>query len=160
MIPRVEKYHFKPIIYQVIRSSKLNLFFIVIIEIIGLSENTWVLGNIKHAGFYRVNYDMTNWNLLIKQLHDDHTLIDETSRSALIDDSFNLGKADQIDQTVFLDIVSYLSTETSNVPFTASLDGLSYIGQMIADNYTLAVSFKVSIFKMNLINVNGIQYKF
>ena len=44
------------------------------------NENSWIIGNVKHAGFYRVNYDENNWNLLIKQLNeDDFNLIDETS---------------------------------------------------------------------------------
>ena len=43
------------------------------------SENNWIIGNIKHAGFYRVNYDKNNWNLLIKQLNEDFNCIDETS---------------------------------------------------------------------------------
>ena len=54
-------------------------------------ENNWLIGNIQHSGFYRVNYDLENWNKLIKQLKENHTLINPINRAQLIDDSFNLG---------------------------------------------------------------------
>jgi aminopeptidase N len=47
------------------------------------------VGNIKHAGFYRVNYDELGWEKLIEELKNNHTLLDSTSRALLIDDSFN-----------------------------------------------------------------------
>lgn len=36
----------------------------------GISPNDWVLFNINETGFYRVNYDMTNWKMLIAYLND------------------------------------------------------------------------------------------
>lgn len=43
--------------------------FTVITET-GISANDWVLFNINETGFYRVNYDPTNWNMLIEYLND------------------------------------------------------------------------------------------
>ena len=108
------------------------------------NETDWVIGNIKHSGFYRVNYDLNNWNLLIKQLNsENYTIIDETSRAQLIDDSFNLGRAEFIDQTIFLDIVNYLQNETVNMPFEAALDGLDFFSRMLDSDYTILSKFKV-----------------
>jgi len=36
----------------------------------GISSNDWVLFNINETGFYRVNYDSKNWNMLIEYLTD------------------------------------------------------------------------------------------
>ena len=94
----------------------------------------WIIGNLKHAGFYRVNYDENNWNLLINQLNEDHNLINSISRAALLDDSFNLGRAEIIDQTVYLDIASYLEKETDPLPYGAVTNGLSYIYNMLASD--------------------------
>ena len=80
------------------------------------NDSTWIVANIKHAGFYRVNYDQHNWKLLIEQLKKDHTQIDTITKAQLIDDSFNLGRAEIISQTIFLDIISYLVNETSFIP--------------------------------------------
>lgn len=37
-----------------------------------MDDNTWLLGNINQTGYFRVNYDLQNWKLLIQQLHDNH----------------------------------------------------------------------------------------
>ena len=94
-------------------------------------ENNWIIGNIKHAGFYRVNYDANNWNELIKQLNTNHELINNINRAQLLDDSFNLGRAGLIDQTVFLNISNYLVNEKSPMPFRAAFYGLDFISDIV-----------------------------
>lgn len=96
-------------------------------------NGNWIVGNLKHAGFYRVNYDVENWNSLVSQLNmNGHELIDVTMRSQLIDDSYNLGRAEYVDQTVFLRVVNYLRNESDSKPFLVSLKGLNYINGMLA----------------------------
>lgn len=36
------------------------------------SGDLWVLANINITGYYRVNYDLGNWERLIAQLNSDH----------------------------------------------------------------------------------------
>jgi aminopeptidase N len=114
----------------------------------GLDRNSWILANVKHAGFYRVNYDSNNWNLLIDQLNNDHTLIDSTSRAQLIDDSFNLGRAEKLDQLLYLRLLNYLKKETDPLPFSAAFNGLDYIADMLLSDFDAFEMFKV--FKLNL----------
>ena len=71
-------------------------------------------------------------------------LIDVTSRSVLIDDSFNLGKAEYINQTVFLDIVKYLANENDSMPFEAALTGLNFIDDMMSSDFESNLLFKVN----------------
>ena len=97
-------------------------------------NQTWIIGNLKHSGFYRVNYNKKNWKLLIDQLKTNHHLIDATSRAQLIDDSFNLGRAEIIDQLDYLEIISYLLKEDDPLPFLAAFNGLNYIDEMISSN--------------------------
>lgn len=129
----------------------------MIIKLEDLSENDWILGNIKHAGYYRVNYDQQNWKLLQDQLKADHLQIDATSRATLLDDAFNLGKAELLDQTVYLDMASYLSKEEDPLPFTAAIDGLEFIHNMLASSggdYPTFKAFSVSIlYKVYLFQV-------
>jgi hypothetical protein len=73
-------------------------------------------------------------------------LIEVTSRSVLIDDSFNLGKAEYINQTVFLDIVKYLVNETSSMPFEAALSGMYFVEDMISTDFESTQLFKVDLF--------------
>jgi aminopeptidase N len=109
----------------------------------GLDNNAWILANVKHAGFYRVNYDSNNWNLLIEQLNIDHKVIDSTSRAQLIDDSFNLGRAEKLDQLFYLKVLSYLDKETDPLPFAAAFNGLDYIADMFAIDYFASEALKV-----------------
>lgn len=56
-------------------------------------SNTWIMLNLQATGYYRVNYDENNWNLLVQQLETDHTLIHVASRSQLVDDALDLARA-------------------------------------------------------------------
>ena len=107
-------------------------------------DSSWVIGNLKHAGFYRVNYDEKNWNMLIEQLKNDFNVLDASSRAQLIDDSFNLGRAELIDQTKFLELVSYLAKETDSLPFVPAVEGLAYFESMLVDKFETFEMFKVS----------------
>ena len=106
-------------------------------------QGNWIIGNLKHSGFYRVNYDTENWNLLINQLFDDHEMIEPTARAQLIDDSFNLGRAEYIDQITFLNITVYLNKEIDPLPFTTMFNGMNYIGDMLSTDYIAFNLFKV-----------------
>jgi len=114
--------------------------------IVDLPENstntTWIIANLKQAGFYRVNYNIQNWYLLIQQFHTDHTIIDVQSRSQLIEDVFNLGRAEIVDQTLFLDLVNYLSKENDPLPFMAAIRGLDFLHDMVSTNFTANKIFK------------------
>ena len=107
--------------------------------------NDWIIGNIQHAGWYRVNYDKQNWMLLINQLNDDHEILNRNSRAQLLDDSFNLGRAELIEQTVFLDISKYLSKETSPLVFRTAFAAWNDIEKLISDDLVTFELFKVKI---------------
>ncbi len=86
--------------------------------------------------------------MLIDQLNSEKfDLIEVTSRSVLIDDSFNLGRAEYLNQTVFLDIVKYLVNETTSMPFQAALSGLYFIDDMISSDFESSRLFKVYFLK-------------
>jgi aminopeptidase N len=111
-----------------------------------LGTSHWIIGNIHHSGFYRVNYDLSNWNKLVEQLYENHSLIDPINRAQLIDDSFNLARAELLTFNVFLKIIEYLRNETNGMPFDMAFDGLYFIERMLAHNYTAHNAFKVYIF--------------
>lgn len=56
------------------------------------TKNKWILGNLDFMGYYRVNYDIENWKLIIKQLKIDHSVFTPVERAALIFDSFTLAR--------------------------------------------------------------------
>lgn len=46
------------------------------VEVISASvlQSDWILGNVRQYGYYRVTYSDENWNKLINQLNEDHTV--------------------------------------------------------------------------------------
>ena len=144
------------------------LFYFIEVTIqLNINKDQWFIGNIKHTGFYRVNYDEDNWKLLIDQLKQNYQAIHEINRAALIDDSFNLGRAETIPQTIFLDLIAYLENEDDSIPWTAAFDGLSYIGSMLSScNDWTFTAYKVILFsvffyfKLNKIKYNYLKGKY
>lgn len=51
---------------------RIYLTFIAVLNI-NVSDN-WILGNIQQYGIYRVNYDIDNWDNLIKQLKNNYSV--------------------------------------------------------------------------------------
>jgi aminopeptidase N len=102
----------------------------------------WIINSFD-SGYYRVNYDLNNWNLLINQLNLNHSKFDAITRAKLIDDSFNLAKAGLIDLTVYLNLIKYLANEQHHLPIETALFSLSYIDKMISSNLTVYPFFKV-----------------
>ena len=126
----------------------------------GTEANDWIVGNIKQNGFYRVNYDNVSWSLLVQQLNDNNDLIDATSRAQLIDDSFNLGRAEIIEQTKFLDVISYLEHETDPLPILNAINGLDYIHMMISNDFETLNLYKVFIFELINLYFQCFKYHF
>ena len=134
--------------YTLTFSKKLKFIFFKFkadLNIGKTDESNWIIGNIKHSGFYRVNYDLENWNLLINQLNDPtgFEMIDVISRAQLLDDSFNLANAELINITIFFKLANYLKFETNNLPFQASNDGFRYISRMLNNDFFSLKNFEV-----------------
>lgn len=91
----------------------------------------WVLANINVTGFYRVNYDLGNWERLFTQLGADHQVIPVINRAQLVDDAFNLARAQLVSTSLALRTTSYLSQETEYMPWQSALDNLDYYYLML-----------------------------
>ena len=98
---------------------------------LGTDRDTWVVANIQGTGYYRVNYDGRNWNLLAKQLADDHRVIHVLNRAHLISDAFALAGVGIVPYTTPLNLIGYLSKESHYVPWASAMSGLSYVGSML-----------------------------
>ncbi|XP_070828039.1 aminopeptidase N-like [Chaetodon trifascialis] len=97
------------------------------------SSGFWVLANINVAGYYRVNYDSGNWERLLIQLDLDHKVIPVINRAQLVDDAFNLARAQLVSTILALRTTSYLSVETEYMPWQSALDNLHYYDLMLDD---------------------------
>ncbi|XP_045589686.1 aminopeptidase N isoform X2 [Procambarus clarkii] len=96
------------------------------------NKDHWVIFNLRETGYYRVNYDLHNWNLLIQQLLADHRVIHTINRAQIIDDAMNLAKAGQVEYDTALGVYNYLGQETEYVPWAAAINNLAYLKEMFA----------------------------
>ncbi|XP_052694307.1 aminopeptidase Ey-like isoform X2 [Crassostrea angulata] len=102
-------------------------------EVISASvlQSDWILGNVRQYGYYRVTYSDENWNKLINQLNEDHTVIHPTNRAQMINDAWNLAKSGDVSMTIALKTVNYLDKEKEFIPWKASLGELGYVDSML-----------------------------
>jgi len=64
------------------------------------------------TGYYRVNYDSSNWQKIANYLKsENYTKIHVLNRAQIIDDAYHFMAANQLNISTFLDLISYLSQE-------------------------------------------------
>ena len=99
---------------------------------LNLSPTEWVIFNIQETGYYRVNYDRLNWQMIINQLNkESFRNISTINRAQLIDDALNLARAGKLDYTTALDVTSYLAHETEYLPWKAAFTAMHYLDDML-----------------------------
>uniref|UniRef100_A0A3P8SCL8 Aminopeptidase n=1 Tax=Amphiprion percula TaxID=161767 RepID=A0A3P8SCL8_AMPPE len=91
-----------------------------------LSGEDWVLANTNVSGYFRVNYDLGNWDRLLSLLNTDHQALSVINRAQVIDDAFNLARAKIINTTLALRTTKYLSKERNYIPWESALRNLDY----------------------------------
>uniref|UniRef100_A0A674CUU0 Aminopeptidase n=1 Tax=Salmo trutta TaxID=8032 RepID=A0A674CUU0_SALTR len=104
-----------------------------------MDEDMWLLGNINQTGYFRVNYDLHNWRLLIGQLMTNPEIISVGNRAGLIDDVFNLARAGYLPQNVPLQIICYLPQEREFLPWHAASRSLYQLDKLLdrTEDYSL-----------------------
>ncbi|XP_050519995.1 uncharacterized protein LOC126893642 [Daktulosphaira vitifoliae] len=97
------------------------------LAITGTNDGGWYIFNLKASGFYRVNYDNANWYALIKQLNENHTVINVINRAQLIDDALNLAKAGLIHYIIPLELSTYLDNEKDMLPWYSAMEEFDFL---------------------------------
>ncbi|XP_045117616.1 aminopeptidase N-like [Portunus trituberculatus] len=93
-------------------------------------KDHWVIFNLQQTGYYRVNYDDHNWNLLIQQLLADHRAIATVNRAQIVDDALDLARAGQLSYSVAFKVFKYLHQEKEYLPWKAAINSLTYVRNM------------------------------
>lgn len=98
-------------------------------------DNTWIIFNKQQYGYYRVNYDERNWQLIIGTLKtDNYTNIHVLNRAQLVDDSLNLARIGKLDYQVVFDLISYLKHEKDYVPWYPAFKGFEFLDKMLSNS--------------------------
>jgi len=70
------------------------------------------------TAYCRVYYDTTNWQKIVHYLNfEDFTCISVLNRAQIINDAFAFLMENQIDRSVFFNLISYLSREKDILPW-------------------------------------------
>ncbi|XP_014472210.1 PREDICTED: aminopeptidase N-like [Dinoponera quadriceps] len=91
------------------------------VTIKGVNVEDWIIVNKQLTGYYRVNYDTTNWKRIAAFLNsDDYAEIPVLNRAQIIDDAFAMTETGQLDLITFLEIMNYLSRESDTAVWQAA----------------------------------------
>lgn len=95
-------------------------------------ELPYFILNNQQVGYYRVNYDADNWAKISAALHSENFGgIHVLNRAQIVDDLFNLARADIVKYDTALEILDYLQNETEYVPWLAAVNGLTLLSRRI-----------------------------
>ncbi|XP_038130385.1 aminopeptidase N-like [Cyprinodon tularosa] len=108
-----------PDYYILLNGTSDNMSFIA-------KKGEWLLANINCTGYYRVNYNLENWKLLMGQLETEPDLIPLMNRGQLIDDAFNLARAKLVNVTLPLEMTRFLHKEKAFLPWESAVRNLEY----------------------------------
>ncbi len=96
-----------------------------------ISPTAWIVANVQGSGFYRVNYDERNWQLLNDQMRKNHEAIHVLNRAHLISDAFALAEVNILPYSTPLGMIQYMKREAHNVPWESATDALGYLNLML-----------------------------
>ncbi|KAM7313766.1 aminopeptidase N [Ixodes scapularis] len=95
-------------------------------------DDDWLILNLRGYGYYRVNYDARNWNLILMELNTYHTNIDVLNRARIIDDLFDLADMSILPYGTALHASEYLRREKEIIPWLTVLKKWQYIEAMLS----------------------------
>ncbi|XP_064013910.1 aminopeptidase N [Pogoniulus pusillus] len=107
-----------------------------------VSSPSWLLLNLNVSGYFRVNYNPENWDQLLTQLSSNYQQIPVINRAQIIDDAFNLARANYVNVTLALRTTRFLSQEVEYMPWAAALNNLQYFQLMFDRSEVFGVMTK------------------
>uniref|UniRef100_A0A6P4EI18 Aminopeptidase N-like n=1 Tax=Drosophila rhopaloa TaxID=1041015 RepID=A0A6P4EI18_DRORH len=91
-----------------------------------VSQDHWILLNLRAVGYYRVNYDELTWQLLATTLFDDFRSIHVLNRAQIVSDIFFLWNHELISWSTALNVLKYIVDEDEYEPLMAFVVGVTH----------------------------------
>ncbi|XP_063912999.1 aminopeptidase A-like isoform X2 [Zophobas morio] len=91
------------------------------------SGTKWIKFNPSQVGYYRVNYEENDWNVLIENIND-LSLGDKTH---LLEESFSIAESGDLSYTIPLTLTKYLVNETHYIPWSVASSRLQSISNYL-----------------------------
>ncbi|XP_041970736.1 uncharacterized protein LOC121727124 [Aricia agestis] len=125
----------------------------------GSTGNEWVIFNKQQSGFYKINYDDTNWALLTRALRGpERTVIHEHNRAQIVDDLFVFARAGVKPYNKVFNILSFLEFEDAYAPWIAAITGFNFALRRLADDTTNLQKLQNEIIRLSVAVTNRLGY--
>ncbi|XP_004523069.1 aminopeptidase N [Ceratitis capitata] len=111
------------------RNTTATHFLLNVDEIVvrdeDLDADDWLLLNKQSTGFYRINYDDKNWELLASALKTQPYKFHPRNRAQLIFDAYKFSSTGRLSHSVYLNLLQYLTNEDQYAPWTTAYSVIS-----------------------------------
>ncbi|BFF91421.1 aminopeptidase N [Drosophila madeirensis] len=84
-----------------------------------LAAENWLILNKQSTGYYRINYDSQNWQLIIDGLINRPHKIDPRNRAQLVSDLYRFATSGRVPHATLLTLLTYLPNEDQYAPWSA-----------------------------------------
>lgn len=119
----------------------------MIFLLIDVADDQWVIFNKQVTGYYRVNYDEKNWQMIINTLKTNASTIIPANRAQLIDDALNLARYGQLNYKYALSLVSYIKGEEEDfIPLSSAFTNLREL-----ERVTRGANLNIETFFLDLV---------
>ncbi|XP_072754006.1 aminopeptidase N-like isoform X2 [Anoplolepis gracilipes] len=98
---------------------------------VSVTDNGWVLFNLRQTGYYRVNYNIENWQKIAEYLNStEYTKIHVLNRAKIIDDAFYFMINGQLNSSLFWNLTSYLGQETNYIAWYPMIKAFEHMSSI------------------------------
>lgn len=111
-------------------------------------NSSWIILNNQESAYYRVNYNKELWDRIATALINNHTEIHVLNRAQIADDSLNIARAGLLKYSEAITILEYLTKETDYYPWSAALNGFTFLVDRAGEDSELGVMIKNKILKL------------
>ena len=125
---KVQKSWFVPINYAVqsnadFRSTEASHYLLNTSSILinaSISNEDWLILNKQSTGYYRIDYDERNWNLIIDGLISKPHKIHPRNRAQLLHDAYQFSSTGHLSHNILLNMMTYLKNEGQYAPWSTA----------------------------------------
>eukprot|EP00794_Sanderia_malayensis_P019407 gene19407-21330_t len=119
------------------------------------TTNEWIKLNSDSIGYYRVDYDVENWQLISKQLIKDHKAFTTADRANIFADIFQLARIGEQSYNLAFGMTEYFKNEVEYTPWSSLSSSLGFIGHMLrgGSGYSDFKKYMRSIVKPQLLKL-------
>lgn len=97
-----------------------------------LDYEQWLILNKQSTGYYRINYDAQNWQLIIDGLLERPHKIHPRNRAQLINDLYRFTTSGRVSHATLLLLLTYLPQETQYAPWSAANTAITLFNRYLS----------------------------